>query len=218
MRRLRLPPLRVLLLLPLLLVAAASGCATRYSTPSRALGTSVSVLPDWDPADRVLRVEVAAGAYPVRRVRLVDARGRELPADAAVQEPAEVVGGLRLGGGLGTGFGHGGGTKFGVGTGVGLGRTVGGRVVPGDVVARFLDPPLAAQPWTLRVTTGGGGVGGPAVTTDVLLAEPLDPEAWTLDPDTPAPLELVTGETRAFTRSVGADGRFRYEPVERRDF
>ena len=201
--------------LALLLLAVAPGCATRYSTPSRALGTSVSVLPDWDRDERVLRAEVSAGAYPVQRVRLVDARGRVIEPDAATREPAELVGGVRLGGGLGTGFGgYGTGGGLGIGTGVGVGRTVGGRVVPGDVVARFLDPPVAAQPWTLRVTTGGD----PAVTTDVLLAELKNRKAVEADPDASLELKLVTGQTRAFTTARGERGEKLYEPVGPVDF
>ncbi|BAM05016.1 hypothetical protein [Phycisphaera mikurensis] len=206
-----LRPLAAAAAIALVPLVAGSGCTTRYSTPSRALGTPVSVIPDWDAADRVLGARVSAGGYAIQRVRLIDAEGRALAPDAAVREGPELVGGVRVGGGIGSGLGSGYASDgFGVRTGVGVGRTLGGRVVPGDFVARFLDPPLGRQPWTLRVTTAGD----PAVTTDVLLAEPKNRDAaGGSDRSAPLELKLVTGETRFFTARAGAGGARTYEPA-----
>ena len=196
----------------LVALLATPGCVTRYSAPSRALGTSVSAVVEHDREDRVLRTEVSAGEYPVERVRLVDARGRVREPDAAVREGPELVGGVRLGTGVGGGYGSAGygyGPGLGVGTGLGVGRTVGGRVVPGEYVARFLDPPRNAQPWTLRVTTGGDR----KVNTEVLLAEVRNREEVLADRDTPLELELPDGEVQRYRTSRGEGGVTRYERV-----
>lgn len=190
----------------------SAGCVTRYSVPSRALGTTVSVLADHDAAERSLRVEVSAGEFPVRSVRLIDARGRTLRPDSAVQRRDELRGGVRLGVGLGLGGGFDDHKRLRGSTG--LGRRVGGRWVPGPHIARFLDPPLQAQPWTLRVTTGGEQ----QVTTEVLLAEIENLDEIEADPAAPRRLKLVTGEIALLDdRAEGAtsvgDGLFGQGPT-----
>ena len=85
-------------------------------------------------------------------------------------------------------------------------------MVPGAYVARFLDPPVDRQPWTLRVVTGEEAPS--AVTTPVLLAELKNRRVVEADRETPLELKLPGGEKRAYRTSRGERGVTLYEPVD----
>ena len=151
-------------------VLAAGGCASTqtYRAGDERIDGEVVAEVELDAEARTLEATVDAGDNPVRGVSLRTNDGQSIPPSFSRRGPAERRGGVRLGVGSGTygGIGAGGG----VGVGVGASTRVGGRVVPGELFARWVGAPLGSQPLTLVVHLDSE----PAVVVDVPLGEPLE--------------------------------------------
>ncbi len=187
-------------------ILAGCGGSQTYRTTDARLGTQ-SLQSTVRLEDRSLTTTTRAGGYPIRQVRLRLADGTIVEPSVSTIRPSQRRGGLPIGIGVGTGIGGN------VGVGVGTGVRVGGKVVPGDRDARFLDVDPQQQLFTLLIEIDSD----PTITVPLPLGKEATPGSTTTQSETDGRVEtwkLPDGTTRTFRVTQAGDDVPRYDAVE----
>jgi hypothetical protein len=191
-------------------LSACSGARSYRVAPPELGGAVIETRVRIDEGLATARTD--AGGHRVVGTRLVTRTGEMIPPDRTRSLPDEWDGGTSVG--LGVGFGTGyRGSSSGAAIGVGGSRPVGGRILPGALVAEWDAPPIDLQPWTLvaQVETTRDA---PPVEARIVLAKLLSSTPVAGEPGvTIDRLRLPDGRTVAYRVETTDDGARRMTPL-----